>query len=170
MPTIPKTMKGVIVEKTGGIEVLEYKTDLPVPEPKEGEILVKNDFIGVNYIDTSVLSLSSQSLPFQPRPALLTFLYIHSYFRSGLYQSPKPEVLGCDAEGTVVATGPGETYNIHPGDRVVYLGASTYAEYTAAPSLRVHVIPPALAPGVAVAALFQGLTALTLIRESHPIA
>jgi NADPH2:quinone reductase len=55
MPTIPKTMKGVIVEKTGGIEVLEYKTDLPVPEPKEGEILVKNDFIGVNYIDTSVL-------------------------------------------------------------------------------------------------------------------
>jgi NADPH2:quinone reductase len=45
-------MKGVLVEKTGGIEVLEYKTDLPIPEPKEGQILVKNDYIGINYIDT----------------------------------------------------------------------------------------------------------------------
>ena len=50
--SIPKTMKGVLIEKTGGIEVLEYKTDLPVPTPKEGEVLVKNDFIGINYIDT----------------------------------------------------------------------------------------------------------------------
>lgn len=47
-------MKGVQISKTGGVEVLEYKTDLPMPEPKEGEVLVKNDFIGVNYIDTYV--------------------------------------------------------------------------------------------------------------------
>jgi NADPH:quinone reductase len=50
--SLPKTMKGVLIEKTGGVEVLEYKTDLPVPEPKEGQILVKNDYIGINYIDT----------------------------------------------------------------------------------------------------------------------
>ncbi len=50
--SIPKTMKGVLIEKTGGVEVLQYKTDLPVPTPKAGEILVKNDFIGINYIDT----------------------------------------------------------------------------------------------------------------------
>lgn len=49
---LPKTMKGILVEKTGGTEVLQYKTDLPVPEPKEGEVLVKNEFIGINYIDT----------------------------------------------------------------------------------------------------------------------
>ena len=49
---IPKTMKGILIEKTGGTEVLQYKTDLPVPDPKEGEVLVKNDFIGINYIDT----------------------------------------------------------------------------------------------------------------------
>jgi len=59
--SIPKTMKGVLVEKTGGVEVLEYKTDLPVPSPKEGEVLVKNDFIGINYIDTCV-SLPPPSL------------------------------------------------------------------------------------------------------------
>lgn len=49
---IPKTMKGVLIEKTGGTEVLQYRTDLPVPEPKDGELLVKNEYIGVNYIDT----------------------------------------------------------------------------------------------------------------------
>jgi NADPH2:quinone reductase len=53
---IPKTMKGVIIQKTGGVEVLEYKTDLPVPTPKEGEILVSNDYIGINYIDTYAFS------------------------------------------------------------------------------------------------------------------
>ena len=49
---IPEKMRGILIEKTGGTEVLQYKTDLPVPSPKEGEILVKNDFIGINYIDT----------------------------------------------------------------------------------------------------------------------
>ena len=61
--SIPATQRGILVEKTGGVEVLEYKTDLPVPTPKEGEILVKNDFIGINYIDTFVpFSVSSSRL------------------------------------------------------------------------------------------------------------
>ena len=49
---LPQSMRGILSEKTGGTEVLQYKTDLPIPQPKEGEILVKNDFIGINYIDT----------------------------------------------------------------------------------------------------------------------
>ena len=52
--SIPKTMKGVLVEKTGGVEVLEYRTDLPVPEPKDGQLLIKNEVCGINYIDTFV--------------------------------------------------------------------------------------------------------------------
>ena len=52
--SIPKTMKGVLVETTGGVEVLQYRTDLPVPQPKEGQLLVKNDVCGINYIDTYV--------------------------------------------------------------------------------------------------------------------
>ena len=51
MASIPKTMKAVYIEKTGGTDVLQYN-DVPVPEPKEGEVLVKNEFIGINYIDT----------------------------------------------------------------------------------------------------------------------
>ena len=50
--SIPKAMSGVLIEKTGGVEVLQYRTDLPVPTPKEGQVIVKNDFIGINYIDT----------------------------------------------------------------------------------------------------------------------
>ena len=51
-PSVPKTMKGVLIEKTGGVEVLQYRTDLPVPTPNDGEILVKNEYSGINYIDT----------------------------------------------------------------------------------------------------------------------
>lgn len=47
-------MCGIEINKTGGTEVLEYKTDMPVPQPGEGQILLKNDYTGVNYIDTYV--------------------------------------------------------------------------------------------------------------------
>ena len=53
--SVPKTMKGVQATNFGGPEVLQYKTDLPVPTPRGGEILVKNEFIGVNYVDVLVL-------------------------------------------------------------------------------------------------------------------
>jgi len=46
-----------------GTEVLQYKTDLFVPKPNDGEILVKNDFCGVNYIDMFVASTLSFSAP-----------------------------------------------------------------------------------------------------------
>lgn len=53
-PSIPEYMKGVQIEKTGGTEVLQYREDLPVPVPKEGEVLVKIEFIGINFIDTYI--------------------------------------------------------------------------------------------------------------------
>jgi NADPH2:quinone reductase len=52
MAATPSMMKAVVIEKTGGTEVLQYKPDVAVPEPKEGEVLIKNDFLGVNFIDT----------------------------------------------------------------------------------------------------------------------
>jgi NADPH2:quinone reductase len=65
--SIPTIMKGVILDKTGGPEVLQYKTDLPVPVPQEGEVLVKNDFIGVNYVDMYALPLLLFSI-YPPNP------------------------------------------------------------------------------------------------------
>ena len=52
MAPIPKTMSGILIEETGGVEVLKWKTDLPVPQLQDNEILVRNEYAGVNYIDT----------------------------------------------------------------------------------------------------------------------
>lgn len=142
---IPEKMYGVQIEKTGGTEVLEYKEDLKVPTPGEGEVLVKNEFTGINYIDT--------------------------YFRSGLYPAPNgfPYILGRESAGVVQSIGSGETFGFQPGDRVVYMNQYTYAEYTAARAQSVYKIPEGISNEKAVAVLLQGLTALTMIRESHPV-
>ncbi|KAI0842148.1 NAD(P)-binding protein [Hypoxylon sp. FL0890] len=144
MASIPHTQKGVIIEKTGGIEVLQHKTDLPVAALVEGQILVKNDYIGVNFIDT--------------------------YFRTGLYTAPQfPYILGREAEGTIVKTGGGELYGLKEGDRVVWMADGAYAEYSAVPAAKAVKIPEGIPPKVAAAALLQGLTALTLVREAHHV-
>jgi NADPH2:quinone reductase len=49
-PSLPSTQSAVIIEKTGGTEVLEYKTDWKLPELKPGQVLVKNEYIGINYM------------------------------------------------------------------------------------------------------------------------
>jgi NADPH:quinone reductase len=57
MASVPKTMGGILIEQTGGSEVLQWKNDIAVPELKEGQVLVKNEWVGVNYIDTFVWSI-----------------------------------------------------------------------------------------------------------------
>ncbi|QDS73234.1 hypothetical protein FKW77_003932 [Venturia effusa] len=142
MSSLPKTMEGIVIEKTGGTEVLQFRTDLPVPVPKEGEVLVKNEFVGVNYIDT--------------------------YFRSGLYPAPNmPYILGRESAGVIQSIGPGNVHSLKEGDRVVALSQTTYAQYTACPSQTVYKIPSSISTSDAAAGLLQGLTALTLIREAH---
>ncbi|KAF2708906.1 NAD(P)-binding protein [Pleomassaria siparia CBS 279.74] len=142
--SIPKTMKGVWIEKTGGTEVLQYKTDIPVPEPKEGEVLVKNEFIGINYIDT--------------------------YFRSGVYPLPHtPYILGREGSGTIASLGPNIPATLTLGARVAYMGTSAYAEYTAVSSTYVMLIPDSVDSKTAAAAPLQALTALTLIREAYAV-
>lgn len=139
---IPQKMKGILIEKTGGTEVLQYKTDLPVPKPKEGEVLVKNDFIGINYIDT--------------------------YFRTGLYPSTKPEILGKEASGHILSVGPSVS-GFKEGDRVVWMGSSGYAEYTSASAAKTIKIPDSISSPDACAAILQGLTAMTLVEEAYKV-
>ncbi|KAL2256644.1 hypothetical protein VTK26DRAFT_1363 [Humicola hyalothermophila] len=144
MAPIPQTMSGILIEETGGIEVLKWKTDLPVPGLKEGEVLVRNEFIGVNYIDT--------------------------YFRTGLYPSPLPLITGKEAAGTIVALHPSVTATaatapLQPGTRVAYIADHTYASYTAVPATHLAVIPDSVSTQDACACLLQGLTALTFARE-----
>ena len=93
-----------------------------------------------------------------------------SYFRTGLYPADKfPYILGREGSGTIVSVGSGNVHGLSVGDRVVYMSTGAYAEYTAAPALHTAKIPTAVSSDVAAASLLQGLTALTLIRESYEV-
>lgn len=141
----PSTMKAIEISQTGGPEVLTFKTDHPVPTPAAGQVLVKNNISGVNYIDT--------------------------YFRTGLYPAPKPEILGREGAGTVVSFGPGSNnpFNLQVGDRVAYVGTSAYAEYTAVPAMKVVKIPDGISDEDAIAAFLSGMTVLSLAMETYPV-
>jgi NADPH:quinone reductase len=142
--SVPSTQKAVVVEKAGGPEVLEYRTDYPVPVPKDGQVLVHNAVSGINYIDT--------------------------YFRTGLYPSPKPEVLGREAAGTVVALGAGaEKFNLQVGDRVIWLANGGYAEYSAVPAAKTIKIPDGLSDEDVTASFMSGLTVLAFVRETYKV-
>lgn len=131
-------MKAVQISKTGGVEVLEY-ADVPVPKPAANQVLIKNEYAGVNFIDT--------------------------YFRSGLYPSPMPLILGREAAGQVVSSH-SSVSNFPPGTRVVYMDGKAYAQYTAVDASKVIAIPDNLTTEQAAAVLLQGLTAWTFIREA----
>jgi NADPH2:quinone reductase len=104
------------------------------------------------------------------RRGVIILTHWSSYFRTGLYPAPKwPYILGRESEGTVVASGSGEQYGLKEGDKVVVLSEATYAEYTAAAAAKAVKIPEKLQPKIAAGALLQGLTALTMIRESHHV-
>jgi NADPH2:quinone reductase len=138
----PTTMKAVLVESTGGPEVLQFRTAHPVPTPKAGQLLVRNNISGVNFIDT--------------------------YFRTGLYASPKPEILGREGAGTVAALGP-ETTGFQVGDRVAWLATGGYAEFTAVPAAKTVKIPEGISDEDVMASFLSGLTVLAFAKETYPV-
>ncbi|CAN9194096.1 unnamed protein product [Alternaria alternata] len=104
------TMDAVLINKTGGTEVLEYKTDVPILALKGGEVLLKNEYIGVNSIDT--------------------------YYRKGLYLIINfLYIPGSESAGTVAAVAnAGNLYGLKVGDKVVIYHSFTYASYVAIPA------------------------------------
>ncbi|KAI9179752.1 hypothetical protein H9P43_005082 [Blastocladiella emersonii ATCC 22665] len=136
------TMKAIQVAKTGGIEVLTYTTSVARPAVAAGQVLVKNAYSGVNFIDT--------------------------YHRGGLYPLPLPFIPGREGAGVVEAVGDGVT-EFAVGDRVAWMGPGSYAEYTAMGTTHVTKIPASVSLETAAAGLLQGLTALTLVKLAYPI-
>ncbi len=135
-------MYGIEVAETGGPEVLSY-VKKSQPSPSAGEVLIKAEAIGVNFVDT--------------------------YFRSGLYPHQPPFVLGAEVAGTVAAVGYGVT-GLRVGDRVASADAvGAYAEYCIAPAGLVGPLPDGVASDVAAAALLKGMTAHLLIKSVYPV-
>jgi NADPH2:quinone reductase len=135
-------MRAIQVSKTGGPEVLEL-VDVPAPKPAAGQVLVKVEAAGINFIDT--------------------------YLREGRYPVPLPFVPGQEAAGTVAELGEGVA-GFAVGDRVAWNGTrGTYAEFVCAPAAGLLHVPEALSLEQAAAVLLQGLTAHYLSHDTHRI-
>ena len=114
--------------------------DLPVPQPKANEAVVKVAAVGVNFIDV--------------------------YNREGRYKAQLPFVLGQEGAGTVSAVG-SEVKSLKTGDRVAWTGLlGSYAEYAAVAADRLVAIPAGVDDRQAAAAMLQGMTAHYLCHDT----
>jgi NADPH:quinone reductase len=135
-------MKAIRVHAPGGAEVLRHE-DVPDPQPKAGEAVVRVEAAGVNFIDT--------------------------YHRSGLYKTTMPITLGQEGAGAVVAVAPGVT-EVSVGDRVAWASVlGSYAELAAVPALRLVKLPEGISARQAAAAMLQGMTAHYLACSTYPL-
>jgi NADPH:quinone reductase len=136
-------IKAIRIHAPGGPEVMKWE-DVPRPEPCPGEALIKQEAVGLNYIDV--------------------------YFRCGLYKAPTmPLIIGQEGAGTVLAVGPGVTA-VKPGDRVAYAGAlGGYATERVIAADRLVKLPNSIDFKTAAAMMLQGMTAQYLIRRTHPV-
>ena len=141
-------MRAILVESTGGPEVLTYREDVAAPTLPAADttstprVLVKVSVAGINYIDT--------------------------YFREGLYPTPLPFIPGQEGAGTVVED-PSGTFQ--PGQRVAWQGVmGSYAEYQVVPLTHIVAVPDTIGDEVAASMLLQGLTAHALIHGVYEVS
>jgi NADPH:quinone reductase len=135
-------MKAVLIEQFGGPDALKIE-DVPEPEPRNGQALVRLEAIGVNFIDI--------------------------YHRTGLYPNPLPFTPGSEGAGIVEAVGPG-VGEVKIGDRVAYaMGVGSYAEKALVPAWRLVRLPDSISTEYGAAVMLQGMTVHYLVRGSFAI-
>ena len=135
-------MNAIQISETGGPEVLEL-ADLPIPQPGPGQVLIRVEATGVNFIEI--------------------------YFRKGVYKTSLPFTPGSEAAGTVEELGPGVTA-FDAGDAVASASVlGSYAEYALVPAAQLVKVPSGLSMEQAGAALLQGMTAHYLTHSTFPL-
>ena len=135
-------MKAVRFHRTGGPEVLVYE-DVVDPTPKEGEVLIRIEAVGVNFAD--VMRRRGDEYP-EP--------------------SPPPFTLGVEVAGTIAAVGKGVT-SVDAGSLVfATTGAGGYAQYICVPAGAVVPVPSGINAAQATTLVVQGLTAALVLRKS----
>jgi NADPH2:quinone reductase len=141
-PESKNAMKVIQVSQPGGLDALQL-ADLPIPQPKENDVVVKIAASGVNFIDI--------------------------YQREGRYKLPLPFVAGQEGSGSVTAVG-AKVSDIKIGDHVAWAGIQgSYAEYIAAPVDRLVPIPSGVDDRTAAAVILQGMTAHYLSHDTYPL-
>ena len=135
-------MNAIQIQTTGGPEVLKL-AELPIPVPGPGQVLIRVEAIGVNFIEI--------------------------YFRKGTYKATMPLVPGSEAAGTIEELGSGVT-GFKPGELVASVGVlGSYAEYALVPVSQLVKVPAGLSPEQAAAAMLQGMTAHYLAKSTYPL-
>jgi NADPH:quinone reductase len=135
-------MKAIQIHQTGGPEVLQL-AELPIPEPGPGQVLIRVEATGVNFIEI--------------------------YFRKGVYKASLPLVPGSEAAGTVEELGPGVT-GFEAGDAVASVSVlGSYAEYAVVSAASLVKVPTGLTMEQAAAAMLQGMTAHYLTYSTFPL-
>ena len=135
-------MKAIRVHENGGPETLRVE-EIPDPTPGPGEIVVRLEEVGVNFIEV--------------------------YQRNGQYPTKRPYTPGREGAGTVSAGGSGVT-RVQVGDRVASEAFDgSYAELATANADRVVKLPDGIETSVGAAVMLQGLTAHYLATSTYAL-
>jgi NADPH:quinone reductase len=134
--------KAIVIEAPGGPEQLKL-VDVEVGAPGPGEVRIRHEACGLNYIDV--------------------------YHRNGSYPLPLPARLGMEGAGVVEAVGEGVNH-LKPGDRAAYASnpPGAYATVRVMPAKCVLKLPDAIASDTAAAMMLKGLTVQYLLRKTLP--
>jgi NADPH:quinone reductase len=135
-------VKAVRIRQHGGPEQMEL-VDVEVGQPGPGEIRIRHQAIGLNFIDV--------------------------YQRSGLYQMQMPLTMGMEGAGVVEAVGEGVTH-LKAGDRAAYAShpPGSYSEARVMPAKAVCKLPDAISFETGAAMMLKGLTAQYLLKRTQP--
>jgi NADPH2:quinone reductase len=139
--------KAIRIYEQGGPEVLKWE-DVELPPPGQGEVRLRHEAVGLNYIDT--------------------------YHRGGVYKMPLPTGIGSEAAGIIEAVGGGVT-EFTVGDRVAYaVGAplqpvGSYSEARNIPAARLVKIPDGIASDTAAAMMLKGMTVSYLVKRTYTV-
>jgi NADPH:quinone reductase len=134
--------KKVELIATGGVDNLKV-TDCVAQQPGHGEIRIRHEGIGVNFIDI--------------------------YQRTGLYPLPLPAILGVEGAGVVEAVGAAVS-DIQVGDRIAYAGIpGAYAATRLLPAWRAIKLPDDISTQIAAASFLRGMTAHMLLTRTYPV-
>jgi len=136
-------MKSVVISKNGGPEVLELQ-NVTLDEPGAKEVLIKNEAIGLNYIDT--------------------------YHRSGLYPVELPTNIGIEGAGIIEKIGT-EVSDFKVGDRVAYasMPIGSYSTHRIFPTQKLVKVPDEIDLKNVVTLMTKGFTVFYLLHKTYKV-
>ena len=136
------TTRAIRIDQPGGPEAMRL-VDVPIGEPGPGEIRIRHQACGLNFIDV--------------------------YHRTGLYPLPLPAGLGMEAAGIVEAVGEGVTH-LRAGDRAAYASAppGSYCQSRVMSAKCVVKLPDGIDVETGAAMMLKGLTAQYLLKKTLP--